>query len=99
VSRIDVYEPPYLHIGTSWIRYGIATVKVTGRIYRVGLGPERVLAERMVKAVLSEIPYATPYGPLHSCKDVTIPGRLPIHWGALTALDDVKLGAHSEVPA
>ncbi len=99
ISRIDIYAPPYLRIGGDWTRHGIATVEVTGRVYRTGQGSDQILAERMVKAVLNEVPYATPYGPLHSCGGITISGALPIHWGAVTAVGDVRLDVHTRIPA
>ena len=58
IVEIDVYGPPYINLGGNWTRFGMATVKVTARIYRpLSGGQEEILAERMVKAVLNEMPY------------------------------------------
>lgn len=86
ISRIDVYAPPYLDFGAAgWRRYGMATIRVTARLYQ-GSGPQRrVLAERTVRAVLNEIPYSRAYGPLHSCSDLSATTEIGIHWGTATA--------------
>ncbi len=98
VARIDVYAPPYVEIGGIWVRYGIATAKVTGRIHRRAGG--EILAERAVEAVVAEIPYSTPFGPLHSCGDLSVPGTLRVHWGAVTVQGDARLDAdHARIPA
>lgn len=100
ILRIDVYAPPYLNIGGAWTRYGVATVKVIGRIVRTVSGTDEVLAERMVKVVLGEIPYATPFGPLHSCRELAFQGPLTVAWGAVTAVDEVRLDPdHTRIPA
>ena len=87
ISRIAIYAPPYVPSSGNWTRYGIATVEVTARIYR--LDEDRVetgvLAERTVKTVLNEIPYGTPvFGPLHACGDLEFSGHLNAHWGSVT---------------
>jgi hypothetical protein len=58
------------------------------------------MAERIVKAVVNEVPYATPFGPIHSCGSLTMKGPLSAHWGTVTAIDDVHLDAdHTRIPA
>lgn len=100
IRRIDVYGPPYVEIGGEWTRYGVATVKVVGRIVRTDPEAEVVLAERWVKVVLNEIPYATPFGALHSCGDLDMSGPITASWGAVTAVGDVRLdGDHTHRPA
>jgi hypothetical protein len=87
ISRIEVYAPPYQRVGGQWTRFGVATIKVTARIYRRNPAGERtgVIAERTVKTVLNELPYATPvFGPLHACGDLRFRGRLEAHWGPVT---------------
>ncbi len=91
VSRIDIYEPPYLNIGGSWTRYGMGTVKVIARVYKVAGGTEQVLAERQIKAVLNETPYPSPFGPLHSCNLLQTQGDFTVHWGATTAVNTANL--------
>ena len=88
INRIDVYEPPYALSGGEWTRLGVATVKVTARIYQEQPGSgERVLAERMVKLVLNEVPYTQGIvGPVHSCGDFIFPdddGPMRVRWGIL----------------
>ena len=98
VGRIDIYAPPYLPIGGTWIRHGIATVRVIGRIHR--RATDEVLAERTVEAIVAEIPYSTPFGPLHSCGDLSVPGTFGVHWGAVTASGEARLDAdHVRIPA
>jgi hypothetical protein len=90
ISRIDVYAPPYVQVGANWNRYGMGTVKIVARVYQ-GDGTDsyaRVIAEREVEAVLSETPYYGPFGPLHSCSNLTFTRQgAPVgaHWGAVTA--------------
>jgi len=84
VSRIDIYAPPYVESNGQWTRMGVATVRVTGRIYR-GSGGD-IVAEQTISAVLNEIPFGTPiFGPLHTCGELTVHDELPVHWGAITA--------------
>jgi hypothetical protein len=102
VHSIEVYAPPYLRIGGVWTRFGIATVKVVARISRTGLGPEQLLAERHVKAVLNEVPYGVPFGPLHSCAGIAMQVGAPGAWGTVTAVGGVDLdfaANHARVPA
>lgn len=100
IARIDIYAPPSLRIGGNWTRFGIATVRVVGQIVRTRDDGDEVMAERVVKAVLNEIPYTAPYGPIHSCGGLTLRGPLSAHWGAVTAVDDVRLDAdHNKIPA
>lgn len=90
ISRIEVFAPPYIEVGGNWSRYGIGTVRVVGQIYQdVASGP-RILGEREARVVLSEAPYQGPYGPLHSCSDMTLTGPLTVRWGAITAERDVR---------
>lgn len=100
ISRIDVYAPPYVQVGANWNRYGMATLSVVVRIYRALPGrPVETIAEREVRAVLSEAPYYGPYGPLHSCSNLTVTGPLQVSWGALTAERDTKLSTVlSDIP-
>ena len=100
ISRIDVYAPPYVSVAGNWSRYGLGTVKVTARVYRLDSDGDEaaVLAEHSVETVLNEIPYGTPvYGPLHACGDLTFGGTLSVHWGAVTASGDI-LGYDPGVP-
>ena len=92
ISRIDVFAPPYVQVGANWNRYGMATVKVVVQMQRnLPGGPSEIIAEREVRAVLSEAPYFGPYGPLHSCSDLTVTGPLKTFWGPITAERDTKL--------
>jgi hypothetical protein len=86
ITTIDVYGPPYVNVAGTWTRYGMATVKATARIYKTVGTTDQILAERMVKAVLNETPYPGPFGPLHSCDELTFNGEFKTHWGATTAV-------------
>lgn len=89
IARIEVYAPPSLRVAGAWVRQGIATLKVVARMEREA--DAEVLAEKTLRAVVAEIPYSIPYGPLHSCGDLWLPGALRIHWGAVTALGEARL--------
>lgn len=90
LSRIAVYAPPYIESGVQWTRMGVASVRVTGRIYNRLTG--QVVAQQTVTVVLNEIPYSTPIlGPLHAGGRLTLDGRIPVHWGTITAVDTVEL--------
>ncbi len=100
LEQIDVYAPPYLRIGGDWTRFGIATVAVVARMYRGTGGGTEILAERVVKVVLNEIPYAVPFGAVHSCGNFSQQGPFPFRWGATAVLGDATLeGDHTQVPA
>ncbi|HXV77436.1 MAG TPA: PilX N-terminal domain-containing pilus assembly protein [Candidatus Polarisedimenticolaceae bacterium] len=105
LSRIDLYAPPYERVGPGWRRYGLATVKVTARLYRDPGNEREVLAEHQIEGVVSEIPYQGPHAPLHSCGPATfVPqasGEMTVRWGALSAVGDVHTAdpiAGSAVP-
>jgi len=90
ISRIDLFAPPYVRSGSGWSRYGVATVRVVARL--VNQATQRVVAEREVRAVISEVPYRGAYGPLHSCADLTLTGTpMTVHWGAVTAVGTMRL--------
>ena len=96
ITRIDIYAPPYVESGGIWTRYGMGTVKVTSRIYKeLPGGTEQVLAERMVKVVLNEIPYNPgELGALHSCGNLTWNGEFSVHWGVTTAGATAQLASN-----
>jgi hypothetical protein len=93
ITRIDIYAPPYVPVGGSWERFGMATVKVIARIYQTrNVGSEIGIAERMIKVVLNEIPYNPGVlGPLHSCKNLSWNGEFTVFWGTATAVDAADL--------
>ena len=111
ISLISIYAPPYVEIGGVWNRYGLGTVLVVAQIYQDLGGGVEVLAEREVEAVISEAPYHGPYGPLHSCSDLSFAtgGNITVHWGPVTAergarfigtpFDDNPYGLPRAVPA
>lgn len=90
ISRIVVHAPPYLQeVGGQWKRMGMATARVTARIYASN---EQVTAEQSVSVVLNEVPYSTPiFGPLHTCGELEVEGVMPVHWGAVTAMGPIDL--------
>ncbi len=100
IVQIDIYGPPYIDIAGTWTRYGMGTVKVVSRITQTIGGTETVLAERMVKAVLNEMPYPGPFGPLHSCDNLSFNGDFTVHWGAASAVSDADLANnHAKIAA
>ena len=100
IRQIDIYGPPYIEIGGVWTRYGMATVKVIARIYQiVEDDDDLVLAERTVKAVINEMPYPGPYGPLHSCNNLSWNGDFNVHWGTSSATGESTLSNnHASIP-
>lgn len=84
IQTIDVYGPPFLQIGGSWTRYGLATVAVTAQIVKFVGTAETILASRTIRAVVNETPYPGPFGPLHSCDELTFTGEFNVHWGTAT---------------
>ena len=95
ISRIDIYAPPYTLFGSNWRRYGLASVKVTARVYRDVGGTLEMLGENAVKGVLSETPYRAPHGPVHSCGNTSFVPRdgadITVRWGAVTSVGDTVL--------
>jgi len=99
IVEIDIYSPPYISIAGTWTRYGMGTIKVIARITQTIAGNETVLAERMVKAVINEMPYPGPFGPLHSCDNLSFNGDFSVHWGAASAVADADLtNNHGKIP-
>jgi hypothetical protein len=90
IERIDIYAPPYVEVGGTWSRYGLATIKVVARLYGMG---DQVLATREVELVLGEAPYRGPQGPLHSCGDLAFTNNLGLtaHWGVISAVGESTL--------
>lgn len=96
ITKIEIYEPPYINLGGQWERFGVGTVKVTAAKFRPATGGgEEKLAERVVKMVLNEAPYPGPQGPLDSCQGIQASGSFEVHWGAVTAVADVEINTSS----
>jgi len=93
ITRVDIYAPPYVPLGGSWERFGMATVKVIARIYQTrDDGSQIDIAERMVKVVLNEIPYNVGgLGPLHSCDRLNWNGEFTVYWGTATTVNEADL--------
>jgi len=87
ISHIDIYSPPYVQVGGTWKRHGVATVKVVAGVYQERQGDSEVLlSERMVKIVLSEArltPTAPNLAALNVCGPVEWNEELTIHWGTM----------------
>ncbi|HEU4400968.1 MAG TPA: hypothetical protein VFT43_02570, partial [Candidatus Polarisedimenticolia bacterium] len=82
ISRIEVYSPPLVTVGTNLTRMGIATIKVTAGVFMYpGTANEKQIATRVVKAVVNEIPVPGPVGPLQSCNTLAYNGNFEVHWG------------------
>lgn len=94
ITRIEIYAPPILLIGGGATRMGIATVKVTaGIIQYPGTTAERVVATRIAKAVVNEVPIPGPVGPLQSCSQLNYTGSFDIHWGTGSAMTTADVPA------
>ncbi len=92
ISRVDIYAPPYVEGAVDWSRFGIATLEVTARIYDIAGNVGNVMAERQVRVVVGEVPYYTPFGPIHSCGDLSFDGPFNANWGTVTATGLVDPG-------
>jgi hypothetical protein len=91
ITEILVYGPPMIRISGTLSRYGIATIKVTAKVYeQVGGAAERAIATRTVKAVLSEVTYPGS-GPIQSCADYSAIGNFAPHWGLVTSVGTLDL--------
>lgn len=90
ISRIDVYGPPYVQDGGSWVRFGLGRVRVTAELLRgpAGCEPDCIVAQSTVEAVLNETPYYGPFGPLHSCAEIDWSNDFSLYWGAVTGMRD-----------
>jgi len=97
VTEILVYGPPMLRISGVLSRYGVATIKVTAKVYeQVGGAAERAIATRTVKAVLSEVNYPGS-GPIQSCNDYSAIGNFAPHWGLVTSVGTLNLNNNMDV--
>jgi hypothetical protein len=94
ISKIHVYGPPYVELGGAWTRYGMGTVAVEATIYKPdGAGGEHVYARRIVRAVMNEVPYYLPRGPLQAGGKVTFNHQLSVRWGPILAAGASDLDA------
>lgn len=91
VASIDLYAPPFVETSSGWVPRGVGTVELTLRLYRRA----QVVAEKTVRAVIAEVPYRGPFGPLHSCAGIALrPPKhhdLGLHWGVVTAVGSVAV--------
>src|SRR5262249_1160114 len=94
VTEILVYGPPMLTISGVRTRYGIATIKVTAKVYeQVGGAAERTIATRSVRAVLNQAPHPAS-GPIQSCNELQAKGNFAAHWGLVTAVGTMNLNSN-----
>lgn len=94
VTEILVYGPPMLPISGVRTRYGIATVKVTAKVFEQVGGPaERAIASRTVTAVLNQAPYPAS-GPIQSCAQLDAHGNFAAHWGLVTSVGTMNLNSN-----
>jgi hypothetical protein len=98
ITRIDVYGPPYAQKGGAWTRLGVGRIKVLARLYTdLPDGSEQILAQRMVKVLINEVPYgASVLGALHSCDALEWDGDFTVHWGLVTSVSGATLDADHE---
>src|SRR5262249_13972032 len=94
ITDILVYGPPMLTIGGVRTRYGIATIKVTAKVFeQVGGTAERAIATRTVTAVLNQAPYPAS-GPIQSCNTLDARGNFSAHWGLVTSVGTMNLNSN-----
>ena len=94
VTEIAVYAPPIIGGAINpqgfWEggnRYGLCTVRVTARKFI----NTTVVAERVVKMVLSEWPFPGPQGPVQSNANISTGGNFGVHWGKMTSEKDMEI--------
>ena len=85
ITEIQIYEPPRINND----RYGIATVKATATKFDTSGNP---IASRSVYAVLNEIKFPAPKGPVNAKFTATSHGSADIHWGEELAY--LNMGTH-----
>jgi hypothetical protein len=96
ITRIEVYSPPIIDLSGQKVRFGIATVKVTAGVFLYpGSAQERQVAQRVTKAVVSEVPYPGDFGPLTSCNFLSTSGDLQVHWGFINAAANFQFNTSS----
>jgi hypothetical protein len=96
ITRIEVFSPPIIDLSGQKVRFGIATVKVTAGVFLYpGSAQERQVAQRVTKAVLSEVPYPGDFGPLTSCNFLSTSGDLAVHWGFINAASNFQFNTSS----
>ena len=94
ILQIDVFGPPVIDIAGQKVRYGIGSVVVRAGIFEAaGTAAERQVSERLVRAVINEVPYVGPAGPLQSCTRLEVNGNFEAHWGKVTAGTTLDLPA------
>ncbi len=95
VSDIRVYAPPIpgatRNVNGFWeggaARYGIATIRVTAQ----KLAGNRVVAERNVKAVISETPFPTVDGAIETSGTLVGQGSFEVYWGKVLSEKGIEL--------
>src|SRR5262249_13855280 len=92
VTEVRVFGPPIIQVGAQRTRYGVGTIAVkVGVFENVGTTSQRQVAEKLVRAVINEVPYKGPGGPLQSCTTLQIQGNFEAHWGPVTASTSMDL--------
>ena len=95
ISDIRVYAPPIpgdtKNANGFWdgkeARYGVATVRVTAQKLARG----NVVAERVVKAVVSETPFPTVDGAIETSGTLVGQGSFEVYWGKVLSEKDIEL--------
>jgi hypothetical protein len=107
ITDIRVYAPPMVsaleNADGYWeggVRLGVATVQVTATKCRNDSAttpctstddPDRIIAQKTVRAVLSEWPFPGPSGPVQTNANLNTSGNLQVHWGKITATGGMAL--------
>lgn len=95
ISDIRVYAPPMpgatRNADGFWeggsARYGLATIRVTAQ----KLSGNRVVAERVVKTVLSETPFPTVDGAIETSGTLVGQGSFEVYWGKVLSEKGIEL--------
>jgi hypothetical protein len=74
-------------------RFGVATIRVTATKYDrpPGEAGAEIVAQRTVKATISEYPFPGPQGPIQSNANIDTNGNYKVHWGKITAEGTIEL--------
>ncbi|HVT44865.1 MAG TPA: pilus assembly PilX N-terminal domain-containing protein [Thermoanaerobaculia bacterium] len=99
IVEIRVYAPPIIggyvntanfydhNVGT---RYGLATIRVTAEKRRRESDMDSpVIAQRVVRAIISEWPFPGPQGPVQSNASIQTGGSVAVHWGKMTSTKEM----------
>ena len=75
-------------------RFGVATIKVTARMFRDPNGDKtaasNIMASHSVRLVVGELPLPIPAGPIQGNANVSFGGNFQVHWGLETSTGNLQ---------